>query len=81
MKTDALTIGAVGFAAFAAWAYFKSKPAAAAAQNVAVTTAANQRQQVGAAIQQNTDSIYSLFGFDRLTATPLDMGGAGGLKP
>lgn len=79
MKTDALTIGAVGFAAFAAWAYFKSKPAATAAQNVAVTTAANQRQQVGAAIQQNTDSIYSLFGLDTITALPY-MGGAGGLR-
>lgn len=77
MKTDALTIGAVGFAAFAAWAYFKRTKPALTGQNVAVQSAVDQRRAVGDAIGQNTDYLYSLFGYEIAPVT--NMGGAQGL--
>lgn len=74
MKLDAMTIGAVGFAAFAAW-YVLKKPAATSATansygassggQLAMDFAAAQRQVVGDATLQNNRTLYSLFGYDK----------------
>lgn len=79
MKLDPMTIGAVGFAAFAAWYVLKKPGTATGATNPAVAQAAAQHAAVIAAGQQNVDSIYSLFGAsDNYTNLP-GMGGAQGL--
>ena len=73
MKLDAMTVGAVGFAAFAAW-YVLKKPSTAAKANsygassggqLAMDFAAAQRQVVGDATLQNNRTLYSLFGYDK----------------
>lgn len=72
MKTDALTLGAVGFAAFAAWYVLRPKTTQAgplSGTDAAYAMATSQRQQVGANTYQNTDylkswSIYSLWDKD-----------------
>lgn len=55
IKLDAMTVGAVGFAAFAAWYALKAKPAGAAqsASDVAFGRAAAQRREVGNSTWQN----------------------------
>ena len=55
MKIDAMTLGAVGFAAFAAFYVLKPKPATAAqtAADIAFGQAKAQRQDVGANAWQN----------------------------
>lgn len=80
MKIDAMTAGAVGFAAFAAW-YVLKKPAAKSSTTggqVAINTATDQRRQVGDALSQNTKGLYDLFGYESWQ-TPTNMGGAQGL--
>ena len=56
MKIDAMTLGAVGFAAFAAWYTLKPKPQtnAATAADIAFGAAKSQRQDVGASLWQNS---------------------------
>jgi hypothetical protein len=56
MKIDAMTLGAVGFAAFAAWYTLKPKPQVTAAQTASdyvFGAAKAQREDVGANIWQN----------------------------
>lgn len=80
MKIDAMTAGAVGFAAFAAW-YVLKKPAAKSSNTggqLAINTATDQRRQVGDALSQNTDYLYSLFGLGTTANLP-SMGGGQGL--
>ena len=56
MKIDAMTLGAVGFAAFAAWYTLKPKAqtSAATAADIAFGQAKAQRQEVGASTWQNS---------------------------
>lgn len=64
MKLDAMTLGAVGFAAFAAWFTLKQqtpKTAAQTAADMAFGQARNQRNEVGAATWQNTFSVNEIF--------------------
>lgn len=63
MKIDAMTLGAVGFAAFAAWYTLKPKPPVPAAQtaaDIAFGAAKAQRQDVGANIWQNATGWMNL---------------------
>lgn len=57
MKLDAMTLGTIAFAAFAAYTTLKLKPAAAitpkTAADIAFGQAKAQRQEVGAATWQN----------------------------
>lgn len=78
MKLDAMTIGAVGFAAFAAWYVLKKPATSGIGVNPAITSATAQRRAVGDAIGQNTDYLYSLFDFN-VTQTPVNMGSGLGL--
>jgi hypothetical protein len=78
MKIDAMTAGAVGFAAFAAW-YVLKKPKASTGQSgtdTAYASATSQRRQVGSALTQNYDYLLS----DNWGNLP-GMGGGQGLKP
>lgn len=64
MKLDAMTLGAVGFAAFAAYMTLKPKTPVSAAQNasdIAFGQARAQRDQVGAATWQNTYNVNEIF--------------------
>ena len=60
MKIDAMTLGAVGFAAFAAWYTLKPKPQTSAqtAADIAFGQAKAQRQEVGAALYQNSAAFF-----------------------
>lgn len=62
MKIDAMTLGAVGFAAFAAFYVLKPKPATAAqtAADIAFGAAKAQRQDVGASLWQNATGWMNL---------------------
>jgi hypothetical protein len=66
MKLDAMTLGAVGFAAFAAWQTLKKpktgQATAATGADVAYAQAAAQRRDVGNNIYQNTDWILTNVG-------------------
>lgn len=75
MKIDSMTLGAVGFAAFAAWFVLKPKTAGAAPVNGLFGAAKSQRQQVGDALGLNTDYLNT---WDVSNAS---MGGGQGLKP
>lgn len=81
MKMDNVTVGAVIFAAFAAWAYLKPGAAKAATgktpAQVFNDTLKSQREQVGAATYTNFDP----FGYkDSSYQPPLaSMGGGTGL--
>lgn len=60
MKIDAMSLGAVGFAAFAAWYALKPTTpdsAAKTAADVAFGQAQAQRREVGAAVYQNSDAL------------------------
>lgn len=68
MKIDAMTMGAVGFAAWAAWTYLKKPTAGATAQkqaDIVFGSASAQRYEIGNNLWQNLDY----------------MGGGQGLKP
>jgi hypothetical protein len=73
MKMDAMTMGAVGFAAFAAW-YVLKKPKATAStgSDAAFAAATAQRRTVGENLYQN-----NLYFAENLPA----MGGGQGLIP
>ena len=62
MKIDAMTLGAVGFAAFAAWYTLKPKPQTSAqtAADIAFGQAKAQRQEVGASLWQNATGWMNL---------------------
>ena len=81
MKMDKITIGAIGFAAFAAWAYLKPGTAKAATgrtpAKVFNDTLKSQREQVGAATYTNFDP----FGYKNSDYQPTlaSMGGGQGL--
>ena len=65
MKIDAMTLGAVGFAAFAAYQTLKPATRASAAKSaadVAFGQAQAQRREVGAAVYQNSDALGFLNG-------------------
>ena len=62
MKIDAMTLGALGFAAFAAWYTLTpgAKPklkAAATAADVAFGAARAQRKESGDSLHQNTNAL------------------------
>lgn len=59
MKIDAMSAGALAFAAFAAYVYLKPNPKApaTAASGAALGMLSDQRQQVGAALWQNADYL------------------------
>lgn len=66
MKIDTMTAAAVAFAGFALYYVFKPKTASAAAvsqpyadASSLYNTAAAQRQQVGSALSQNTDYLFT----------------------
>jgi len=66
MKIDALTGGAIAFAAFAAW-YVLRKPASTAGTSSADLNTLfgmnkSQRDEVGGALKQNTTAIGSALG-------------------
>ena len=67
MKIDAMTLGAVGFAAFAAWYTLKPKPKtnAQTAADIAFGAAKAQRQDDGGSMWQNA------IGWMNLTPTQL----------
>ena len=62
MKIDAMTLGAVGFAAFAAWYTLKpkAKTPAQTAADIAFGAAKAQRQDVGASLWQNATGWMNL---------------------
>jgi hypothetical protein len=63
MKIDAMTLGAVGFAAFAAWYTLKPKTptsSAATAADIAFGQAKAQRQEVGGSLWQNATGWMNL---------------------
>lgn len=62
MKLDAITIGAVGFAAFAAWAYLGRNKGATVSGGAGqvYNMLGNQRADVGAATSQNTLQLAGL---------------------
>lgn len=53
MKLDAMTVGAIGFAAFAAFTVLKKKPTTTTSAGAAFDMAAAQRREVGANLYQN----------------------------
>jgi hypothetical protein len=57
MKIDAMSAGALAFAAFAAWAYLKPKTPTATGNTSAMDLLKNQREQVGASLWQNADYL------------------------
>lgn len=84
MKIDALTVGAVAFAGFAAYQFLKRPATIAGAPNDASQVygmLTGQRQQVGGAVKQNTDYLagwntFALWNKD----APTGEGGFYGLK-
>jgi hypothetical protein len=62
MKLDAITIGAIGFAGFAAWAYLSRNKGATTAGGAGqvYNMLGNQRADVGTATKQNTQQLAGL---------------------
>ena len=73
MKLDAMTIGAVGFAAFAAFTVLKKKPSTSTATSTsgAFEMATAQRREVGSALYQNNLFVTESLGL-KSPFTPAD---------
>lgn len=78
-KIDAMSVAAVAFAAFAAWAYLKPKATSTqSGTDAAYDAAVTQRREVGAAVYQNlaglpTDGLGMAWDFSQYQ--PLPAGG------